>query len=247
MKAEHRKELETNTLADKMGHAMQRVKSGRRSTLFITILVGAVLVIGGWFWYKSVTSSTQETSNEWLQLDDGGQKNIGSLSTKDTNAGKAAKLQFAWIAYWEFGVKKIGTDQRGALEAINLAGKAYQSLAKECADENPPIYAPQAFLGIGVVEETKAVQERGALDKAKSAYLEVIEKFSKIIDGKETNTEAAFAKGRLDVLKDKKGRAELEAVYDDLQKQLGIRGPQAFKGMPPLPGFDDLPPPFEKK
>ena len=33
MKAEHRKELETNVLADKMGHVMQRVKTGRRDDL----------------------------------------------------------------------------------------------------------------------------------------------------------------------------------------------------------------------
>ena len=32
MKAEQRKELETNTLADRMGHLMQRVKGGERRT-----------------------------------------------------------------------------------------------------------------------------------------------------------------------------------------------------------------------
>src|SRR2546423_10961629 len=45
MKAEHRKELETNTLADKMGTVMQRVKTGRRGTFFLYVAAGDVLVI----------------------------------------------------------------------------------------------------------------------------------------------------------------------------------------------------------
>ncbi len=241
MKAEHRKELETNTLADKMGQAVQRVKSGRRSTLLITVVVGAAVALGAWFWYRSTTWSREEASDAWLRLDDGGQKNVGALASTNTNAGKAAKLQIAWIAYWELGVKKIATDQRGALLAIEEAGKFYQELAKECADERPPIYAPQAFLGIAIVEETKALQDRAAVEKAKEAYTNVVEKFPETAEGK-------FAKARLDLLKDKKGRAELEAVYDDLQKQMGIRGPQAFpgRGLGLPPGFED-PHPFEKE
>ena len=133
-----------------------------------------VLAVIGWLYrYRSITWNREEASDQWLKLDDGSQKSIGAIVGSDSNAGKAAKLQFAWSFYWEVGVKKLGSDQRGALNAIDQAGKLYRTLATECADESPPIFAPQAFLGIALVEETRAIQDRAALDKAKEAYKEV--------------------------------------------------------------------------
>ena len=49
MKAEQRKELETNTLADKMGRAMLRVKSSPRRTFLTYVIVAAAAIFAVWF------------------------------------------------------------------------------------------------------------------------------------------------------------------------------------------------------
>ncbi len=242
MKAEHRKELETNTLADRMGQAMQRVKTGRRSTFMLYFFVAIALLIALWFGWSYMAGSRQETSNRWLFLDDGGQKNLAELATKEksTNAGKAARLQIAWMLYWEKGVKFVGTDPQGAMQMLKTSGDLYRELAEECKDD--PLFEPQALLGIAVVEETKTLQDPAHLDKAHEAYKAVLgadNKYKDTIEGK-------YAKERIELLKDAKKRAEIAALYDDLRRDFGIRAiQQIHQG---LPGFGkDLPPLPEKK
>ena len=227
MKAEHRKELETNTLADKMGHVMQRVKTGRRSTFFLYVAAGAVLVIGGWFAWVTYVGGKEDASGRWLRLDDAGLANLSSLAKNDpdTAPGKAARLQTAWLAYWELGVKRLGADPANALQSLEFASEEYKKLTKICADD--PIFEPQAMLGFAVVEETKSIQDHAFLDKAVDAYKAVVEKYG-AKEGKEdskTCAEAEFAKERLAKLNDKKQRAEIAATYEDLRKGLNVRVP----------------------
>jgi hypothetical protein len=242
MKAEHRKELETNTLADRMGHVMQRVKTGRRSTFFIYVIVGAVLVVGLYFAYFTYISGKQETSERWIFLDDGGMKNLGDLATKEPESmpGKAARFQMAWIAYWELGVKRLGAEPEDAKQKLNFASDSYKTLIKDCADDE--LFEPQALLGFAVVEETKAIVDTTFLLKALEAYKAVVEKS----ENKYMNTaEGKFAQERIDILKDEKKRNELAAVYTDLRDGLNVRAlPAALPnlqaplfppGHPPLP------------
>ena len=243
MKAEHRKELETNTLADKMGQAMQRVKSGRRSTFLLYFAVALGLLVALWFAYSYMAGAKQEGSERWLRLDDGGAKNLEQLSVQDgsTPAGKAARLQIAWMIYWERGIKFFGTDPNGAMEALKIAGTEYRKLAEECKDD--PLFEPQALLGVAVVEETKALQDAALLDRAEGAYKAVLgtdNKYKDTVYGK-------YAQNRLDQLKDNKKRGEIVAVYDELRRDFGIRALQQIN--PNLPDFGKggLPPLPEKK
>ena len=239
MKAEHRKELETNTLADKMGHMMKRVKTGRRSTFMVYVLVGGAAAIGLWLLYASMTSSKIETSDRWLRLDDGGQKNLVELATKEgtTPAGKAARLQLAWLFYWELGLKKLGADPHDAMLKINTAGDLYRELAKDCADD--PLFHPQALLGIAVIEETRALQDQLVLDKAVEAYKELR------ADKYKDTAEGVFAKERIDQLTDKKQRAEIAGIYDEVQRMLKVPAIQRQPKLLELP--PNHPPFFEKK
>jgi hypothetical protein len=233
MKAEHRKELETNTLADKMGNVMQRVKTGRRSTFMLYVVAGAILIAGLWFWYVTVVGNRQEASERWLRLDDGGLKNLSELAEKhgETPAGKAARLQLAWLAYWELGVRRMGAEPADAMLKLKIASNTYERLAKDCADD--PLFEPQALLGFAVVEETKAVQDTSFLDSATKAYQVVVDKYKESAEG-------AFAQDRLKQLQDKDSRKEITAIYEDLRKGLDIRGVQ-------VPGpFDQFAPDKQK-
>jgi hypothetical protein len=233
MKAEHRKELETNTLADRMGNVMQRVKTGRRSTFLLYLIVGLVLVVGGWFFYVSFIGGREDASRRWLMLDDAGLANLSSLikNDPDTPAGKAARLQRAWLAYWELGVKRLGAEPEGAMKSLEFASDDYAALAKICVDD--PIFEPQALLGIAVVEETRAIMDTANLDRAADAYQKLFDKY-KDEDSKPKNAEATFAKERLDKLNDKKQRAEIVATYEDLKKGLGVRVPVAALPFDPI-------------
>jgi hypothetical protein len=244
MKAEHRKELETNTLANKMGQAMQRVKGGNRKTFLLTLIAAAVVAVVLYVVYQRSSESRAETANAWLKLDDGGQKSLDELKRDiGTNPGKAALLQYAWLLYWEAGVKRVGTDPLGAMQALEEAGKAYRILAKECESEDPLLYLPQALLGAAVVDECRAIQDRDFLKKAQDGYKALQE------DKFKDTAEQKFAKGRLDQLKDAKKFEEIKASYEELQKALGVRGMQGIPGLghPELKDLGPLAPPDTKK
>jgi hypothetical protein len=243
MKAEQRKELETNILADKMGRAVQRVKTSPRRTVTVYLVVAVAVVVGLAFSYRWYRQSVEATSELWVKLDEGAMPYIGALAREqgDTSVGKAARFQIAWLLYWERGIKRLGVDPVGALkEGIDGASKEYKSLANDCKDD--PVFEPQALLGIAVCEEAKAVQDRTRLDSAANLY-DALAKHEKYKD----TAEGKFAQGRLDQLRDKNGkiRAEASNTYEDLQRALNIRELQAPRDFDnifnqPPPGF-----PFE--
>lgn len=153
MKAEQRKELETNTLADKVGHAMQRVKGSSRRSMVIYFIVGIVLAIALFFGYQEYKLRKQQTSMQWLMLDDGSDNHLRQLASVDSPAGRSARLQIAWLLYWERGVRMVGVDPQGSMKAISDASSFYAQIAKECKEANDKIFEPQALLGIAVCEE----------------------------------------------------------------------------------------------
>lgn len=237
MKAEQRKELETNTLADKMGLAMKRVKTSPRRSFFIYLFVTVALLIILFVGYRWWITSRLENSERWVQLYDASSSHLLQLSDKEstTQAGKAARFQIAWLLYWDEGIRMIGNDAGRSMNAMKLVGDLYRKLAEDCKDD--PVYEPQALLGIAVVEETKAIQARSHLEKAAEYYENVTKKYKETAQGK-------FAQSRLDQFKDEKKRAEVASLYDDLQKMLRIPPPQAPQVN--IPNFPP-PPPLEKK
>src|SRR4051812_15134235 len=134
MKAEHRKELETNTLADRMGRAVQGVQHQSRRTLLFVVLgvIGSFLVLFLVFRFYQVRRV--ETSQNWEMLEDGSHRFIEGLikAAPETNPGKAARFQKAWFYFWELGVKRIGNDPAGALRNLDGAALEYRQLAEDC-------------------------------------------------------------------------------------------------------------------
>src|SRR5262249_39100901 len=61
MKAEHRKELQTNALADRLGRMLQGMKSRPQAAPVIFWVVAGLLVVGivGTIWYLRARSSTR--------------------------------------------------------------------------------------------------------------------------------------------------------------------------------------------
>ena len=222
MKAEQRKELETNTLADKMGQVMQRVKTGQRRTFLVYVVIAAVVIIVLGVGYRMWTMSKQDTASDWVSLDDatGGDLRRLAENKTDTEAGKAASLQIAWSIYWELGIKRLASDPAGSVKWIDEAQKRYERLAEACKDDK--IFEPQALLGMAVCEESRAIQVRTRLEKAVKLYGDVVDKYKDTAEGH-------YAQARLDQLRDKNGkiRPEATATYDELQRQMRVPDVQA--------------------
>ncbi len=226
MKAEQRKELETNTLADKMGQMVQRVKTSPRRTFVTYTLIAVAVVVAaylGWKWYIGDPS---ERSLQWIRFYDGAGGQINDLANKDkdTAAGKAARFQIAWFYYWESGIKDMATNKAGAMIQLQKAADFYGELAKETKEDPNPLFHLQALLGRAVATESMAVENRAHLDKAAEYYEEVL-KHEKVNQDKDKYAEAKFAQQRLDILKDKSKRSDLSASYKLIQDILGVPDP----------------------
>ncbi len=217
MKAEQRKELETNTLADKMGHAMQKAKAASRRTVMMYASIGTAILVIIFLVYRYYDSAKAERSEAWLELHDGQRGLLEKVATKDNAAGKAARLQIAWFIYWEQGVKLLGFNQEAGIKSLETAVAEYKDIQKLCEDD--PIYEPQAMLGRAVAEECLTIKDASSLDRAKKSYEELYAKYEKSAEGR-------YAKERIDAIT-KKGSTVAD-TYVRLQD--AIRGQGGFPG-----------------
>ncbi|MBM4072473.1 MAG: hypothetical protein FJ271_26625 [Planctomycetes bacterium] len=216
MKAEHRKELETNVLADRMGRLVQRMKERpkRRTTLYLVL--GLVLFIGVFVFYRMRTGAVRERSERWVMLEDGFVQYIEALRKQDpdTNPGKAARLQYAWLANWDLGLKLLGVEPSFALSNMEKAEVMYLKLAEECAED--PVWEPEALYSLAIIQETKAVRAKDRsqhLDDALKRYKDLASKYKNSAHGKD-------AAKRAELLE--KNRPQIVSFYRDLQDRLNI-------------------------
>jgi hypothetical protein len=134
MKAEQRKELETNTLADRMGQMVKRVKGSQRRTMLIYFFLGLLLLFGLFIGYRYWQDLGADTSRRWLLFNDGSMRNLSALAETEakTPAGKAARLQVAWFYFWDLGVRSTGADKMQSIAALREAEKTYEGLLEDC-------------------------------------------------------------------------------------------------------------------
>jgi hypothetical protein len=234
MKAEHRKELETNSLAEGVGNLLRRAQtSPQRSmlayVLLITVIVGAIFLTWRWVQWNRV-----EAASRWLDFLDGNRTAINDLATKytETPAGKAALLEENWLNFWESGLKNLGRQPISAIRSLDFIKQAYEGAVKVC--EGDPNFEPEARFGLAMVLETLAVQDRTKLQEAK-AELEKAKAFDKSAFGK-------MAADRLAIYNDANKYAELVRFYSDLQRDLMVPDRAEMRNNP----AGDLVPPQPK-
>jgi len=217
MKAEHRKELHTNALADRMGRMVQQVKTGpsRRAVLWLILALIAVVVFVGWTIYSNNKRNTM--SQMWADV---GEDSITSYSRVDTpqgaryrlvlvpllkeyqdaNPGLAARYQLAWATFWEQGLKQMGVNAAQALDTLDGAEKMFSDLSEECKDD--PVWGPEAAYALAVIQESRTVKERTALDKAITRYRGVQSKYKDSALGKSAAQRAEYLEKNRDRVED---------------------------------------------
>jgi hypothetical protein len=233
MKAEQRKQLETNVLADRMGRFMKGLKKGpSRRGMWIWIAVIAVVVIGVVFYFYRNTQS-RITSDTWLKVLDNdmlrptaGGKGAAPQEGFEisTPQGKVLAFDYAYIQLWELGIQPLLGSERdflgrmpnmppmvnpGRLEAVNAALKTYQDLYDKTKDD--PLWGPEALYNIAVAQETMSIAEPKFMDEAKRTYKQVKDDYPK-------SAYAQKAENRLKVFSNTREFADVQAFYGRLRE-----------------------------
>jgi hypothetical protein len=230
MKAEHRKELRTNALADRIGRFIQGVKTRTQANYLMIWGTLAVVVAGFVIWYFINRSNKNARSELWVELDsvavpastmpidkdhDPYKKRVSELEDiienhKGTKQALIARFELARINLRNLGLDLLADDPRFALANLEKAKREYTKLAEDYKDE--PQWAAQARLGLAQIAETRAIQDLSKLDDAVKLYEQVAQEYPKTAAGME-------AQQRVKEFKDSKKRAAIEQFYKDLPKQ----------------------------
>jgi hypothetical protein len=159
MKAEHRKELQTNVLADRMGRLLQSMKSGPRKTSSLAWLF--VLLAAGTFvlWQYYARASQTGRSALWVTLESAannpadGDQTLQKIADANPNTipARVARLELARRTLQE-GQTSLALDRPKALEKIQEAQKLFAKLGRECVDA--PLVAQEALLGAAAATES---------------------------------------------------------------------------------------------
>jgi len=247
MKAEHRKELQTNALADRMGRFIKQIKKRPSRGSFLTwVLVVIVLAAGGFFLLRRGAAANRE-ARAWAEFSQGdyprareGKRtvyNYDILMQERSLVGRAAKLQRAWEFLHDRGIKMLQADYFNALDAVRAAGKVYESTFPEVKDD--PVLAPEVKYALAVVEETLAAQltltdkkREEHIDKALRLYQGVEKEYRGSAHGEQ-------AKKRVELLKTPEQRRRLIEFYGELSRRIFFSD---MPGPPPI-RFPQSPPP----
>jgi hypothetical protein len=219
MKAEHRKELETNVLADWIGRRLETLKKGSKNSYLVSgvVVLIAVLVFGGMYWLRSSRAST---SALWYKFDSAGSiADLDKLAAdnRGTMAARAARFEVARARLAQ-GVQNLSNPEqhKDALEDLEGARTLYEELAPQAKDS--AILQQEALMGVATAEESLVGSGRDAsLDKAQEYYQRLADQFPNTFEGE-------AAKKRADDLKNPKTRAEIEKFYRTLNQRIAKGG-----------------------
>lgn len=225
MKGEHRKELETNALADRIGKFLTKFKGERKYALWlVAALAGIMLIV--WYWFAS--SSPSQTSTLWTQYDAANSVQLMEKiaeANPGTNPAMAAQFQIARHKLHE-GILALGTPSRRteAVGKILDARKLYKKLLDTC--KSYPTLAQEALMSLASSEESlvgipdpgKPEQSAGDLDQAIAHYQELTRSYPESPPGKE-------AASRLKLLEDPKEKARIRTFYEELNTRTDKKAP----------------------
>lgn len=253
MKAEHRKELHTNVLADRIGKVVEGIRNPPSTTsVVVWVIAGlAVVTVIAWFWFSK---PSQTSAKLWAKLDadtfNKPEDYFSELNERQvlrdlddvsqnharTVPGRTARFQKARFLLPQ-GLKNVTSPvPMEAYRQLREARDLYEKLAAECGDNQ--VLMQEAYLGagkaeealVGAPDENDSKKMIGSVDRAK-------EFFRKARDLKPDTYLGQQAAAHYDRLE--KGGEDVVKFYADLGKRKPVGG--LPKGGPsPIP-FPDMP------
>jgi hypothetical protein len=174
MKSKRRHELQTNVLADQLGHWIERVRPF--TTTFLLLAVAAVLVLAAWYFFA--VSHEKKLAESWRsymlagtnpQGDIVEELNLVTEQFDDTQAGQWAALTSADIESSR-GVRLMFTDRAAAETSLNMAKNRFREVLNSKHAAKDAMLLRRAHFGLAQVYEAQ-----GELDDAKQQYATVAE------------------------------------------------------------------------
>ncbi len=238
MKAEHRKALEKNELADKLNKALSNISATSPNSNRVWVIALCIFVAGiAWYLYSSY--STNRDAANWSNLEFAG--DVKSLQKIVEDAPGTIQAQIARFHIARINVQEATGqlaaqtgDERGtAADKLETVRKTYGELAQ--ASGLPSSLVQEAMLERAKTEEIlasvpkadNATIMRGSLDQASKYYAEVATRFSRTFIGEQ-------AAKRVERLKTKKD--EIDKLYSELAKDHAKTLPQvSTSSLPALP------------
>jgi tetratricopeptide (TPR) repeat protein len=210
MKAEHRKELVTNTLANRLGEAVQNMKEGpSRGTIIVLSAIGLIVILV-LIWRYLATSAEEADSARWLKLDSLTTPEQLKAFVEDKDAegqvqGRLGRLEEARRSLHE-GLRQLGNTgtRKKAQEDIHRAAELYDKLADEWADK--PLLHQQVLMGAA-----KAYESLGEADQARKYYQRLKEKYGETVFGRD-------AAEQLQRLETAEQNGDFKALRDEFSK-----------------------------
>jgi tetratricopeptide (TPR) repeat protein len=206
MKAEHRKELETNVLADRLGRFIEGVKEGPSPTTWLVLFVVAIAVVLIFVWRYFTHEAEAKSGARWVRLDS--LTSAGDLEdfikdkeNKGTPQLRAARFELARFNLAE-GLRDFGKPLRHSLahDQLKNAAETYEQLAEEPGDV--PLLQEEALLGAA-----RANESLGNLIKATTYYERLVKEHDK-------SQLAKDARAAIERLGDEKNAADFKALAD---------------------------------
>ncbi|MDB5313453.1 MAG: hypothetical protein JWO38_7655 [Gemmataceae bacterium] len=237
MSTEHKNELETNALADRLGRGWEQFKQGKLISyrvMALILLLGTA--IGVYFYIRA--EQVTAASKAWIELE--GANSVSSLEAfpKDhpnTSAAKVAQLQLARYLLGPDGIEKLTSREEGerkkAVENVEKSRDIMASLLDEFKDD--PGLKADCYCGlakaetalVGVPKEGSTTEFRGSVDK-------VTEWLDKLAEAAPGTPWGDDAKKESESLKtNPRAKGELTTVQRNMYKQ-----------EPPIPGLGGQPP-----
>jgi hypothetical protein len=206
MKAQHRKELQTNALAERVNRMVEAAKAGPNRTMMMVagFIVLAIALYAGWRYYSN--STAEKRSALWLEVDEA--TTLDALEdiikqNPNTVPGQVARLEQARLLYRQ-GIEKLysATDRGKAKEDLGKAQELYDQIAKE--SNNPPVMIQEAMMG-----SAKARESLGDVDDAISSYEKLAKAYPNSALGKDAGERAKQLHDN---------EAKVKGFYSDLNK-----------------------------
>ncbi|MBY0522576.1 MAG: hypothetical protein K2R98_04235 [Gemmataceae bacterium] len=207
MKAEHRKELETNVLADRMGRMVDTFKHGPQNPKTWWYALAAAVVIGGGIWaIVYFTGQNREKSSAlWTKLENIGQntdfnqtiKELDELAT--SNAGtipaRTANFEEARLLLSR-GMENLGSlDQHpSALDELERARTLYEQQEPKVKDT--PLLQQEAMMGAAKAEESLIGSGRGTIERAQELYQKLADAYPDTFQGEAAKKRIAELKSK---------------------------------------------------
>jgi hypothetical protein len=242
MKAEHRKELHTNLLADRMGRILQGVKSGPKNHSLL-VWVFAILAVGAFaIWQYLASASYTQRSSLWMEIDhalyEPPETMANSLKElarehKGTLPARVARFERARLLLQD-GLENFVSEKRPeALKKIQEAHDLYAQLANE--SRNAPLLDQEAMMGVAKAEEaligTDKPSAEGSTENAATFTLEqAIERYRQLADKYPSSYLGKSAAEHTKELE-----ANREAVVTLYKELNNLAAPKAKPETPPVP------------